>query len=100
MPAMKITTVEQLIAELGGTTAAARVFGRLPSAVSNWKAAGRLPKAAHYDATMVARERGWELADTLFGEPPPPVASDTAEHDAATPLAAETEATALRRSVA
>ena len=82
---MRITNVDQLIVELGGTSAAARVFGRLPSAVSNWKAAGRLPKAAHYDATMVARERGWELDDALFGDAPAP--AEASEHDAASPLA-------------
>lgn len=38
-----ISTVEQLITQLGGTSRAAKFFDVSAPAVSNWKSSGRLP---------------------------------------------------------
>ena len=61
--------VSELIDALGGTTAVAKIFGVLPSAVSNWRAASYFPARLHYRISREAATRGIELDEKLFTEP-------------------------------
>lgn len=58
---MNISTVNELIDELGGTTAVAKLFGVGSSAVSNWRKAERFPAGVHYLISRLATERGIKL---------------------------------------
>lgn len=40
---VRLHTADEVIDILGGTGATARLTGRTPQAVSNWRAAGRIP---------------------------------------------------------
>jgi hypothetical protein len=66
MPAM-INTVADLIQVLGGTTAAAKLFGVNPPNVSNWKKAGRFPARYCLPVKELCQERGLEVNRELFG---------------------------------
>lgn len=50
-------TVSEFIDALGGTGATAKIFEVGPSAVSNWRAAGRLPPRLHLRAAKLAAKR-------------------------------------------
>lgn len=63
-------SIDKVISELGGTSATARIFGVLPSAVSNWKAAGRFPQRLHYRLSREAEARGMKLDESVFEELP------------------------------
>ena len=61
-------TVSDVVAAFGGTGQMARTFGVLPSAVSNWKKAGRLPDRLHYRISREAMNRGIEIPHEFFAE--------------------------------
>ena len=54
-------TVSEIIKKLGGTTAAAAVFGVTPPAVSNWKAENRFPPRVHWRVVQEMRQLGVEV---------------------------------------
>jgi len=66
MLAMK--DMDGIIAALGGTNKAAKVFGVTPQAVSNWKADGRFPRARRYDALLITQDRGIAVDPTVFSD--------------------------------
>ena len=61
-----ITTVEQLIDQLGGTARAAEFFEVTSPAVSNWKSSGRLPAWVLPRVMAWATENETTLADSLI----------------------------------
>ena len=61
-----ITTVEQFIAEIGGTTVAADVFATGMTVVSNWKKRGRFPAWAAVRARDIARTNKMRVDPRLF----------------------------------
>ena len=50
-------TISEIIDAFGGTTAVARLFGVTPPAVSNWRAAGRIPPRLHLRVIREAERR-------------------------------------------
>lgn len=60
-----ISTVEQLIDRLGGTSRAAEFFAVSPPAVSNWKSSGRLPAWVLPRVIAWAAEMETALSDDL-----------------------------------
>lgn len=62
-----LDTVDKIIEALGGTHKAAAALGVVPSAISNWKARGRIPSAQFFAITAALRESGSEAAPGLFG---------------------------------
>ncbi|BBK37719.1 hypothetical protein STAQ_27970 [Allostella sp. ATCC 35155] len=54
-------TLSEFIDALGGTAKVAEIFGVGPSAVSNWKAWGRLPDRLHLRAARLAADRGLDF---------------------------------------
>lgn len=61
-----------LIDRLGGTSAAAAIFGVLPSAVSNWRRTG-IPKRVHSQVLVEAKARGIRVtAQQLLSQASPP----------------------------
>lgn len=62
----RMKTASEVIDALGGTTATAKIFGVLPSAVSNWRAAGMFPAALHYRVFRVCQARNIDLPDDFF----------------------------------
>lgn len=51
-------TVSEVIDALGGTLAAAEIFGVTMPAVSNWRAEGKFPPARHLQVYEICQERG------------------------------------------
>tara|TARA_R100001244_G_scaffold2541_1_gene3934 strand:- start:10680 stop:10886 length:207 start_codon:yes stop_codon:yes gene_type:complete len=58
--------VSAIIAALGGNKAVADLFGVLPSAVSNWKAAGRFPDRLHLRVFLECQSRGVSVPPELL----------------------------------
>lgn len=61
-------TVSDVIDLFGGTSKTAKLFGVLPSAVSNWKADNRFPPRIHFRVFKECEQRGLVLPDTFFAE--------------------------------
>lgn len=62
-----LSTVDDIIRELGGTGAVAQMLGRGDSAVSNWKAYRRFPPNTYVVLTSAIRRRGKRAPDSLWG---------------------------------
>ena len=58
-----------LINAFGGTGATGRLFGVVPSAVSNWRAVNAFPDRLHYRVNVVAEKRGLKLRSDFFDSP-------------------------------
>lgn len=58
--------VNEVVRAFGGTTAMAKFFEVTPSAVSNWKRAGKFPDRLHYRLDRAAAERGIVLPADIF----------------------------------
>jgi hypothetical protein len=54
------TSVDRFVIAFGGTTATARLFGVLPSAVSNWRRADRFPDRLQLRVVRECERRGIE----------------------------------------
>jgi DNA-binding transcriptional regulator YdaS (Cro superfamily) len=67
-----ITTVDQLVERLGGTSKAAEFFAVSAPAVSNWKNSGRLPAWVMPRVIAWAAEEGDVLSDDLTETIRPP----------------------------
>ena len=59
-------TVNDVVEQFGGTAKMAEIFGVLPSAVSNWKAANRIPPRLHYRLSRLVQERGIVIDESIF----------------------------------
>lgn len=62
-----LTSVEQVIDALGGTFKAAEAAKVGPSAVSNWKARGRIPSDRFFVVTEALQREGKAASPALFG---------------------------------
>ena len=67
---MMLSSASAVIDALGGTTKAAKLFGVLPSAVSNWRLSG-FPARLHYRVAKEVEGRGLEISDSIFTEADP-----------------------------
>lgn len=63
-----LRTVDEIVRELGGTVATARLFDVVPSAVSNWKQDGRFPARLHYRIARELQARGKPYSEAIFEE--------------------------------
>ena len=61
-----IKTVSDAVDAFGGTTVTSKIFGVLPSAVSNWRTDGRFPDRLHYRISKEAEQRGLKFDKALF----------------------------------
>jgi hypothetical protein len=64
---MMICTVDDLVEAHGGTGKFAEFLDVSPQCVSNYKAAGEIPRGYHLVLYLDAQERGWTVAPQLFG---------------------------------
>lgn len=64
-----LQTVTAVIDAFGGTAATAARFGVLPSAVSNWKAAGKFPQRLHYLIDSEAKKSNLDIDPIVFKTP-------------------------------
>jgi hypothetical protein len=62
-------TVDEVVSAFGGPAATAKVFGVVPSAVSNWKNARRFPARLHFKILREAQARGLVVDDSVFDPP-------------------------------
>lgn len=62
-----LTTVDAVIETLGGTSAVADLAGVRLSAVSNWKARGRIPSEKFLKLSTALLAKGVQAAPELFG---------------------------------
>jgi hypothetical protein len=67
----ELNSVDEVIAELGGPTAAARIsaLGVSAQAVSNWRMRKRLPAEKYLVVSSELRQRGFSAPASLFGIP-------------------------------
>lgn len=61
-----IETVNDLVAELGGTAKAAIALNVTPQYVSKMKRIGYVPSPQIIKVQRIARRKRWSLADSLF----------------------------------
>jgi hypothetical protein len=83
-----LTTASDVIDALDGTTAVARITGRKPQHVTNWRASGRLPPATFLILSDALKGRGKAAPSSLWGidEPnAPPTSPETAEPEQVQP---------------
>ena len=64
-----LTSVSEVVRELGGNGKVAERYGVKSSAVSNWRTWNRFPARLHYKISRDAAELGIEVAPTLFDDP-------------------------------
>lgn len=62
-----LTTAGDVIDALGGTTAVARLTGRKPQHVTNWRASGRLPSPFFLIMTRALEDHGKSAPPHLWG---------------------------------
>lgn len=61
-----MTTVTDVVEQLGGRTAVAEAIGCKYNAVSNWTVWGRFPMTRYFELKRLAASRGLEIDDALF----------------------------------
>lgn len=68
MELRQLTSAPEIIDELGGPTAVAKLTNRkAPQVVSNWRAANSFPSNTFLAITMALRERNVSAPPTLWG---------------------------------
>ncbi len=67
-----LITTSAVIDALGGTQAAARLTGRLKSAVSNWRQTERFPPNTYLAMTAALAAKGLFAPAWLWGQEPEP----------------------------
>jgi hypothetical protein len=72
-------SVSGIVDSLGGTFAFARLIGKPPRTVSNWKAAGLFPAKEYVALNTMLAERGVSVPPTLFSMKKPPSVRRAAE---------------------
>ncbi len=58
--------VSEIIDAFGGTAVTAGLFGVVPSAVSNWRAADHFPDRLHFRISREAERQGIKFDDSVF----------------------------------
>ena len=61
-----IETIDELVEAFGKTGKFARMLDVVPSAVSNWKADGAIPRGYHLQIYLEARRRRLRLSPKVF----------------------------------
>lgn len=61
-----ITSMHEVVKALGGTSAVARLTGRKPQNVSNWKASGHFPPNTFTTLTKALEDRGCTAPPSLW----------------------------------
>lgn len=64
----RMDDVSQIASQFGGQRALAAALNVLPSAVSNWKKARRIPPAQKYEIARLAQERQIDLPKSFWAE--------------------------------
>lgn len=67
MPTQILTTATAVIDELGGTTAVAKLVGKTPQSVTNWRAANRLPAETFLVLSAALKKLKREAPSSLWG---------------------------------
>jgi hypothetical protein len=67
MTARELQTAGQVIDQLGGTAATARLTGRKDQHVTNWRRSGRLPADTFLIMMAELRDRDCNAAPSLWG---------------------------------
>lgn len=62
-----LSTVDQVIAALGGTVATSRIAGVRPSQVSGWKAGNRIGSKSYLVIKQELENRGYTAPAVLWG---------------------------------
>jgi hypothetical protein len=62
-----LNTADEVIDELGGTAAVAKLTERTPQAASNWRKANRLPAHTFLTLKRELEQRGLSAAPSLWG---------------------------------
>ena len=62
--------MDEIVAALGGTSGAAKIFGVTMPAVSNWKADGRFPRSRRYEAFQILTKHRLKADPAVFSDPP------------------------------
>lgn len=70
MVSAMIKTMDEFVDLFGGADATAKAFGVGVTAVSNWKAWGRLPSRLHLRAVRLAAQRGMTIAEEILRDEP------------------------------
>lgn len=71
--AREIATIDDVIDQLGGTSAVARLTGRPAQAVSNWRRRGKAPPEAYLIISRALSERGLSVPLHVLGMDEPPM---------------------------
>ena len=66
-----LTSVDDIVEALGGTGKVARATGVVPSAVSNWRAAKKIPSDQYLNISTMLKEIDQTAAPGVFGFAPP-----------------------------
>jgi hypothetical protein len=67
MQAVKVTSVTELVTQLGGPKAASKVLGTTPQNVVNWKAKGKIPARLHIVHRQRLASHNVRADDTCWG---------------------------------
>ena len=62
-----LKTVDEIVDALGGTAAAASAAGMEPSAISMWKARGKIPPNRFLMISRLLLQAGQQADPTIFG---------------------------------
>lgn len=62
-----ITSIDELLDELGGNSSVGRWLGITPEAVANWRARGNIPPGWHWKLATAVMKRGKTIAPAVFG---------------------------------
>lgn len=65
--AQELATAGAVIDALGGTGATARLLGKTPQHVANWRAANRLPSYSFLVVGSALKERGLSAPPSVWG---------------------------------
>ena len=67
MRAVTITSVKELVDEIGGPKAAGELLSTTPQNIVNWRAAGKIPARFYIVHRKVLSARGLRVADSCWG---------------------------------
>jgi len=67
MPKVSVSSITELVSELGGLTAASRTLNATPQVVYNWRQRGRIPTRLFLDHERKLSQLGVSAPVTLWG---------------------------------